>query len=94
MSNLSSNQNHSLTSVSKQTIAYYEVRDDNGDRYCHCGSEKDAINVCEMHPGYTYVIIHLRVPQVVDVPYVKVAPDLELPMQQILPESKLQEFNP
>ena len=92
--NLSSRQNHSLTSTSKQVIAYYEVRDENGDRYCHCGAERDAINLCEMHPGYTYAIMYLRVPQVVDVPYVRVAPDLELPMQQILPESKLEEFNP
>ena len=29
-------------------------------------------------------------PQTVDVPYVQVAPDLELPMQQILPESELE----
>jgi hypothetical protein len=38
--------------------------------------------------------MYLNVPQVVDVPYVKVAPDLELPMQQILPKSNLQKFNP
>jgi hypothetical protein len=94
MTNLSLKQNHSLTSTSNQCIAYYEVRDEDGNRYCHCGAERDAINLCDIHPGYTYVIMYLNVPQVVDVPYVKVAPDLELPMQQILPKSNLQKFNP
>lgn len=70
---------------------YFEVRDLNGDRYCHCGIERDAKNICEMHLGFTYEKLYLpKMPRVINVPYVKVAPDFELPMQQILPESDLQ----
>ena len=32
-------------------------------------------------------------PKTVDVPYIRVAPDLELPMQQILPESQQEPLN-
>jgi len=72
---------------------YYEVRNIDGLRYCHCGSEKDAISLCEMHPGFTYVTVLLPpTPKTVDVPYVRVAPDFELPMQQVLPQSELEPF--
>ena len=51
---------------------------------------KDA-NDLEIYPDAIYSKILLpHPPETVDVPYVKVAPDLELPMQQILPESELE----
>tara|TARA_A100001234_G_C12474108_1_gene320603 strand:- start:278 stop:430 length:153 start_codon:yes stop_codon:yes gene_type:complete len=44
-----------------------------------------------MYPDAVYAKILLpHPPQTVDVPHVRVAPDLELPMQQILPESQLE----
>ena len=46
-----------------------------------------------MHPGFTYVTVLLPpTPKTVDVPYVRVSPDLELPMQQVLPQSELEPF--
>ena len=73
---------------------YYEVKikgHPNGVPQIHCGQEKDAIDMCERYPGSEYTKIYLpHPPQTVDVPYVRVAPDLELPMQQILPESELE----
>jgi len=73
---------------------YYEVKipnHPNGVPQMHCGNIKDAERILEMYPDATIEKIYLpHPPQTVDVPYVKVAPDLELPMQQILPESELQ----
>lgn len=72
----------------------YEVKlkgHPNGVPQIHCGRETDAISICERYPESTYKKIYLpHPPQTVDVPYVKVSPDLELPMQQILPESQLE----
>ena len=52
---------------------------------------KDVERMLEIHPDAIYSKILLpHPPETVDVPYVKVAPDLELPMQQILPESELE----
>ena len=48
-----------------------------------------------MYPDAVYAKILLpHPPQTVDVPYVRVAPDFELPMQQNLPESQLEPFIP
>ena len=55
------------------------------------GNIKAAERLLEIYPDGTMNKIYLpHPPQTVDVPYVRVAPDLELPMQQILPESELQ----
>ena len=63
----------------------------NGVKQMHCGNRKDAERLLEIYPDAT---IEKRYfpgpPQTVDVPYVRVAPDQELPMQQILPESDLE----
>ena len=71
---------------------YFEVKlcgHPNGVPQIHCGRENDAIAMCERYPGSEYTKIYLpHAPQTVDVPYVRVAPDLELPMQQVLPESE------
>ena len=76
---------------------YYEVKipnHPNGVPQMHCGKLRDAERILEMYSDATIEKIYLpHPPQTVDVPYVKVAPDLELPMQQILPESKLEPLN-
>ena len=73
---------------------YYEVvipNHPNGVPKMHCGMKKDADRLLELYPDATVEKIYLpHPPQTVDVPYVRVAPDLELPMQQVLPESELQ----
>ena len=71
---------------------YYEVKipnHPNGIPKMHCGNIKDAESLLEKYPDATMTKIYLpHPPQTVDVPYISVAPDLELPMQQILPESQ------
>ena len=73
---------------------YYEVKipnHPNGVPKMHCGMKKDADRLLELYPDATMEKIYLpHPPQTVDVPYAQVAPDLELPMQQILPESELE----
>ena len=71
---------------------YYEVKipnHPNGVPQMHCGNVKDAERLLEIYPDATMTKIYLpHPPQTVDVPYISVAPDLELPMRQILPESQ------
>jgi len=73
---------------------YFEVRFENhpnGLKKVHCGTQRDLETILEMYPGSKWEKIYLpHPPQTVDVPHISVAPDLELPMQQILPESELQ----
>ena len=76
---------------------YYEIKfvnHPNGLDKVHCGTIKDVERMLEMYPDAIYSKILLpHPPETVDVPYVKVAPDLELPMQQILPESQQEPLN-
>ena len=78
----------------QDTPHYYEVKipnHPNGVPQMHCGKLKDAERLLEMYPEATMTKIYLpHPPETVDVPHVRVAPDLELPMQQILPESQLE----
>ena len=82
--------------VTKEQPHCYEVRipnHPNGVPKMHCGMKKDADSLLEKYPDATVEKIYLpHPPQTVDVPHVAMAPDLELPMQQILPESDLQPF--
>jgi len=74
---------------------YFEVRNLDGERYVHCGIERDAKSLCEMHKGFTYEKIYLpHSPKTVDVSHTRMAPDPELPEQKILPESELEPFIP
>ncbi len=69
---------------------YYEMTLPNGSKR-HCGTLRDVECILSMYPDAVYAKILLpHPPQTVDVPHVRVAPDLELPMQQILPESQLE----
>ena len=63
---------------------YYEVRDEHGKRYCHCGSKKDAINVWKLHMNFSYEKIYFTPSQTVDVPYVILEPDQQLPTRDIV----------
>ena len=66
----------------------------NGVPQMHCGKKEDADRLLEMYPDATITKVYLpHPPQTVDVPYVRVAPDLELPMQQILPDSQQEPLN-
>ena len=69
---------------------YYEMTLPNGSKR-HCGTLRDVECILSIYPDAVYAKILLpHPPQTVDVPHVRVAPDLELPMQQILPESQLE----
>ena len=76
--------------VTTESPYVYEVRDEDGNRYRHCGSMVDVKKILERYPRYSYHKIYLNTPHTVDVPYVRVSPDLELPMQQSLPENQQQ----
>ena len=69
---------------------YYEMTLPNGSKR-HCGTLRDVECILSIYPDAAYAKILLpHPPQTVDVPYISVAPDLELPMQQSLPQSELQ----
>jgi hypothetical protein len=69
---------------------YYEMTLPNGSKR-HCGTLRDVECILSIYSDAIYAKILLpHPPQTVDVPHVRVAPDLELPMQQILPESQLE----
>ncbi len=70
---------------------YFEIRNEDGERYCHCGSMRDVEQIIGMHPTFTYEKIYLpHSPKTVDVPSVRMDPDLELPAQNILPDRQQQ----
>jgi len=77
--------------VTKEQPHYFEIKNIDGNRYCHCGSMKDVEKMLSLHPEFTYEKIYLpNPPKTVDVFHTSVAPDPELPEQKILPESELQ----
>ena len=78
--------------VPKECPHYFEMTLPNGAKR-HCGTMRDVESILSIYPDAVYSKILLPpTPDTVDVPYVRVAPDLELPMQQSLPESTLEEF--
>ena len=64
----------------------------NGLKQVHCGTWKDVEHMLSMHPDSTVTQMFPPEPKTVDVPYVTIK-DQELPMQQILPQSTLEEIN-
>ena len=87
MSELSKEKSNQI--VQAEMSHYYEMTLPNSNKR-HCGTFKDVECMLSIYPDATYVKIFLpHPPQTVDVRHVRVAPDLELPMQQILPESQL-----
>ena len=82
-------KNHLM--VSNSNPYYYEVRNEDGERYCHCGDISDVYRLLEANPNFTYEKIYLpHPPTTVDVPHTIMDPDLELPEQKILPQSEQQ----
>ena len=70
---------------------YYVVkRGPNWQR--HCGTMKDVECLLIIYPDATVTQVFPPQPTTVDVPYVTIK-DQELPMQQVLPESNLEEIN-
>lgn len=73
---------------------YYEVKipnHPNGVPQMHVGNIKDVERLLELYPDATVSKIYLpHPPKTVDVPHVALDSDLELPEQNILPESELQ----
>jgi len=66
----------------------YEVRDEMGNRYRHCGQQRDADYHIMNNPGYTWTIVYLDPPPTVVDIFSKRLNDLELPEQIILPENQ------
>ena len=91
-------RNHSMDSSSEINLQdelvllkrpfIYEVRDEMGNRYRHCGKQKDADYHIMNNPGYTWTIVYLDPPPtVVDISSKRVV-DPQLPEQNILPENQ------
>ena len=72
---------------------YFEIKNENGERYCHCGSMADVEKTIAMHPSFTYEKVYLpHSPKTVNVQHTVMDPDPQLPEQKILPENKQQPF--
>tara|TARA_R100001224_G_C3892763_1_gene105584 strand:+ start:62 stop:349 length:288 start_codon:yes stop_codon:yes gene_type:complete len=82
-----------MSLVANNIPHYYEVSvvgHPNGIKQLHIGQWRDVLPVLERYPGSTVTKIYPpKPPDTVDVPHIKIK-DQELPMQQILPESKLE----
>ena len=72
----------------------YSVFDRNGRKIADCGNIRDAIALVEMDSTRTYRQVKYVNPQTVDVPHIRMADDLRLSAQQILPQSELEPFIP
>jgi hypothetical protein len=70
----------------------YSVFDKYGKKIADCGNIFDALALVEIDPTRTYRQVKYINPQTVDVPHVRMADDLQLPAQQILPQSELEPF--
>ena len=71
---------------------YYSVFDKNGKKIADCANILDAIMLVEFDLTRTYRQIKHLNPETVNVPYVRLADDFQLPAQQILPQSELEPF--
>ena len=85
-----------MSLVANNLPHYYEVKikgHPNGVEQMHIGQWRDVETVLERYPDSSVTKIFLpKSPETVDVPHITVK-DQELPMQQILPESQLEELN-
>ena len=71
---------------------YYSAFDKNGKKIADCASIRDAIMLVEMDSTRTYRQVKHLNPETVNVPHVRLDDDLQLPSQQILPQSELEPF--
>ena len=73
---------------------YFVVLREDGSVLCHCGEERDAIDMVKLGQGRHYQIGHYPdPPKVVNVSSTELEKDKQLNAQQILPESELQPLN-
>ncbi len=85
---LTNKQLHESLSI-RLSFHVYEVRDEKGNRYRHCGKQRDADYHVMNNPGYSWEIVYLDPPpQTVDVKSETLPPDPQLPSQKILPENQ------
>jgi len=72
---------------------YFEIKNEDGERYCHCGTMVDVNLILDRHPTFTYEKVYLpHSPKTVNVQHTVMDPDPQLPEQKILPENKQQPF--
>ena len=71
---------------------YYSVFDRYGKKIADCGSLMDALNLVNLDKSRTYRQIKYINPETINVPHIRLADDLQLPAQQILPQSELEPF--
>jgi len=73
-------------------LNYYSVFDKNGKKISDCSSIKDAIMLVEFDSTRTYRQVKYLYPETVNVPYIRLDDDFQLPAQKILPQSELEPF--
>jgi len=73
-------------------LNYYSVFDKNGKKISDCASIKDAIMLVELGENRTYRQMKHINPETVNVSCIKLADDLQLSEQKILPQSELEPF--
>ena len=72
--------------ITKNERYLYEIRDENGERFRHCGSERDRDLILDLYPTYTAHRITLpSPPRVVDVNAVELEREKALPESQAVP---------
>ena len=71
---------------------YYSVFDRDGKKIVDCNNIKDAILMVEIGENRTYRQIKNINPETVSVSCIKLADDLQLSEQKILPQSELEPF--
>ena len=70
---------------------YFEIKNEDSERYCHCGSMRDVERIIAMHPTFTYEKVYLpHSPKTVNVQHTVMDPDPQLSEQKILPENQQQ----
>ncbi len=69
---------------------YYSVFDKNGKKIADCASVQDAMMMVGFDSTRTYRQVKHINPETVNVPHVRLADDLQLAAQQILPQSELE----
>ena len=73
-------------------MIYYSVFDRDGKKIVDCNSIQDAIMLVELGENRTYRQIKNINPETVNVSCIKLADDLQLSEQKILPQSELEPF--
>jgi len=73
---------------------YFVVLNEDGSVLCHCGEERDAIDMVQLRQGRYYRIGHYPdPPKVVNVSSTELEKDKQLNAQNILPERQAEPLN-